>query len=120
MLDKTIISALLNLRKQIIRDGLTGLDHVNALLAARGIDTARLHDPQVWPVGSRGQRGIQLLVLASLRAGPKTPAQIGADFMAAKPGLARERAMIRVYRTIYKLRSKGLVVKIGLTWGLAR
>ena len=37
MLDKTIDSALLKLRRQIIRGGLDGLDHFNALLVQRGI-----------------------------------------------------------------------------------
>jgi hypothetical protein len=38
MLDKTITSALLHLRAQIIRDRLDGLGHVNALLVQRGIE----------------------------------------------------------------------------------
>ena len=37
MLDKTITNALIALRRQIIRGNLDRLDHVNALLAARGI-----------------------------------------------------------------------------------
>ena len=40
MLDKTITSALLNLRAQIIRGKLDGLEHVNALLVALGVDPA--------------------------------------------------------------------------------
>jgi hypothetical protein len=40
MLDKTVTSALLHLRAQIIRDRLDGLDHVNALLVQRGVDPA--------------------------------------------------------------------------------
>ena len=42
MLDKTITSALLVLRKRLILTGSGSLAHVNALLAERGIDPATL------------------------------------------------------------------------------
>ena len=120
MLDKTITSALLTLRKQIVREKQDGLEHVNALLVARGIDPTRLHVPCKQLDREFGHRGVQLLALASLRTGAKTHAQIAVDFMAAKPGLDHYRAMIRVYRTIYKLRDRGMVRRDGRLWGLAQ
>jgi hypothetical protein len=42
MLDKTIDSALLNLRRQIIQGNLDGLGHVEAFLAQRGLDPSAL------------------------------------------------------------------------------
>ena len=49
MLDKSITSALLALRAQIIRGNLDGLDNVEALLVQRGIDPAAHHVPRPIP-----------------------------------------------------------------------
>lgn len=49
MLDKPIDSALLNLRRHIIRGNPDGLDHVEALLVHRGIDPAAHHVPLPMP-----------------------------------------------------------------------
>ena len=89
------------------------MEQVNALLSSRGIDPARLRVPRKRLPSEFGQRGIMLLVMASLRDGPKTYPQIAADFMSAKPALSRERVIIRVYRTIYKLRDRGVVRREG-------
>jgi hypothetical protein len=53
MLDKTITNALIALRKQIIRESLDGLPHVDALLAARGVDPAQIRiggNRPAWPL----------------------------------------------------------------------
>lgn len=116
MLEKTITSALLNLRATIIRDGLNGLEHVNALLVARGVDPASQHVRRKIPSDSCAQREVKALVLQALRDGPKLPCEIGAHFMACKPDIASDRAMMRVYRAIYKMRDRGVVVKDGGVW----
>ncbi|GGH60723.1 hypothetical protein GVY41_17250 [Frigidibacter albus] len=120
MLDKTINNALLALRAQIIRENLDGLDHVNALLIQRGIDPAAQHVRRKIPADSCKQREVKMIVLEALRGGAKRPAEIGAHFMACKPGVAPDRAMPRVYRAIYKMRDGGAVVKDGGAWRLSR
>jgi hypothetical protein len=120
MLDKTITNALLALRAQIIRENLGGLDHVNALLITRGIDPDLQHVRRMIPRDSCKQREVKRLVMEALRTGPKRPSEIGARFMACKPEIAPDRAMIRVYRAIYKMRDGGVVVKDGRVWRLAQ
>lgn len=87
---------------------------------ARGIDPASQHVPRKIPCDSCKQREVKLLVLEALRAGPKRPAEIGAHFMACKPEIAPDRAMIRVYRAIYKMRDGGVVVADAGVWRLAQ
>jgi hypothetical protein len=120
MLDKTITNALLHLRAQIIRENQDGLDHVNALLVTRGVDPAAQHVRRKIPQDSCAQREVKALVLQALRDGPKRPSEIGAHFMACKPEIAPDRAMLRVYRAIYKMRDRGVVVRDGGAWLLAR
>lgn len=120
MLDKTITNALLALRAQIIRDNLDGLGHVNALLTQRGIDPAAQHVRRKLPADSCKQREVKLIVLEALRDGAKRPAEIGAHFMACKPEVPPDRAMLRVYRAIYKMRDGGVVVRDGWAWRLAQ
>jgi hypothetical protein len=120
MLDKTINSALLALRAQIIRGNLDGLDHVEALLVQRGIDPAAHHVPRPIPRDSCKLREVKLIIIAALRDGPKRPAEIGVYFMACKPEIEPDRAMIRVYRAIYKLRDSGGIVSDGGVWRLAQ
>lgn len=120
MLDKTITNALLALRAEIIREDLDGLAHVDAILIARGVNPALQHVRRKIPRDSCKQREVKRLVLEALRTGPKRPAEIGAHFMARKPEIAPDRAMIRVYRAIYKMRDQGVVGKDGLAWRLAQ
>ena len=120
MLDKTITSALLNLRARIVRDKLDGLEHVNALLVARGVDPAAQYVRRKIPQDSCKQREVKLIVLQALRAGPKRPKEIGACFAACKPEIAPDRAMIRVYRAIYKMRDRGGIVSDSGVWRLAQ
>ena len=116
MLDKTITSALCRLRVKIIRDGLEGLPHVEALLTLRGVRLTKV--PRKTPHDRQQQRGISLMVRTALQSGPQTTCGIGDTIMAARPGLGRMSVMVRVYRAIYKLRDKGLVRREGRLWGL--
>jgi hypothetical protein len=118
MLDKTITSALLNLRASIIREGRDGLDHVEALLVARGVNPAAQHVRRKIPLDSCAQREVKAMVLAVLKDGPKRSRDVGDYFMMRKPGILRDRAMKRVYRAIYKMRDRGLLVTDGLVWRL--
>jgi hypothetical protein len=116
-LDKTADSALCQLRASIIRDGLDGLAHAEALLAMRAVALERV--PRKIPADSCGRREVKLIVLAPLRDGPKTATQIGGRFMVANPEIAPDRSMKRVWRSICGMRDRGVVRREGRLWGLA-
>jgi hypothetical protein len=120
MNDQSITNALLHLRAKTIRDGLSGLDHVNALLVLRGVDPAAQHVKRKIPQDSCAQREVKAMVLAVLKDGPKRSREVGDYFMARKPGIPRDMAMKRVYRAIYKMRDRGLVVTDGRVWRLTK
>lgn len=56
--DETLTAALHFMRCQVVRDGSEGLEHIDALLALRGVDPASLpvpeKDPSTLPAGSCG------------------------------------------------------------------
>ena len=118
MLDKTIDSALCQLRATIIRDGLEGLGHVEVLLAMRGVALPYVRCKI--PHDSCAQGEVKRIVLASLRGGPKTATQIGNAITAARPDIAPARAMRRVWRALYRMHGQGVVRRDGRLWGLAR
>ncbi len=85
MQDRTINAALLLLRACIIRGDGAGREHVEALLALRGVPM-----PPVWPgrrpaAASKGT--MKRLLLAALRDGPKTRGELAALVAAERPGL---------------------------------
>ena len=116
MLDKTIDSALCQLRATIIREGQDGLSHVEALLSMRGVVLP--HVPRKIPDDSCACGELKLIVLAAIRDGPKTTGEIIAWFMAVKPHVPRALAMQRAYRAIYRMRDGGVVRCEGRLWGL--
>ena len=111
MLDKTITAALLALRTQIIRDGLDGLPHVEALLIARGVDLSahRVHQK------IRQRKDTSRLTLQALRDGPLRPVEV-ANRMAELSDLTSSDAWRRVYQALHNLRRKGFVEKDGALW----
>jgi hypothetical protein len=116
MLPKSIDAALLALRAEIVRDGLSGLDHVEALLALRQVPL--VHVPRRKPLDSCGQREAKMIMVDALRGGPRTVAQLREAFAAARPDVAPDRVMIRVFQAVYRMRGKGLIVKDGEVWRL--
>jgi hypothetical protein len=116
VLAKSIDAALLALRKQIMRDDLDGLAHVEALLALRQVPL--VHVPRMKPADSCKQREAKAIMLNALRTGPKTAEQLRAAFGAARPEVAPDRVVIRVFQAIYRMRDKGLIVKDGEVWRL--
>lgn len=118
MLDKTITNALLALRAEIIRDGMSGLEHVEALLTLRQVALPRV--PGKKPLDSCRQREAKAIMLDALRTGPKAAAELRAAFAAARPAVPPDRVMIRVYQAIYRMRDKGLIVKDRGAWRLAQ
>ena len=69
MLDKSVDGALLALRKNIIRSKLDRLEHVEALLAMRGVDMSRVLPAKKSCVAGRGHS--RAWILDALRDGPK-------------------------------------------------
>lgn len=113
MLDKTITAALLALRTQIIRDGLDGLPHVEALLIARGVDLPRVAQK------IRQRKDTSRLALQALGDGPKRPVEIAAR-MAELSDLTPQDAWRRVYQALHNLRRRGFVEKDGALWRAVR
>ncbi len=111
MLDKTITSALLNLRVQIIRGKLDGLGHVEALLVARGVDL-----PSV-PRKIAQRRDTSRLALNALRDGPKRAKEVAQHVMAAT-GMPERQAKAIMYQAVYNLHRRGLVTREGRLWRL--
>ena len=111
MLDKTITSALLNLRAQIIRGKLDGLGHVEALLVARGVCL-----PTV-PRMIAQRRDTSRLAMNALRDGPKCAKEVAQHVIAAT-GMPERQAKAIMYQAVYNLHRRGLVVKDGRVWRL--
>jgi hypothetical protein len=113
MLDKTVTSALLHLRAQIIRDRLDGLDHVNALLVQRGVDPAT-HLVRAKRKLDAARKGMmRVVVLDALRDGPKYYAEIVALVVAKRPDITPEAAYQRAGQALAKLTKCGTVARDG-------
>ncbi|WP_439122004.1 helix-turn-helix domain-containing protein [Marivita sp.] len=107
--DEGINVALYHLRAQIVREGLDGLEHVDALLKLRGVDPESLHIPEKrhW----RYRRGeFRIAVIEALREGPKTAPQIARE-------LDHNHAC--VCRCLRTLEGRGVVQRDGRVWLLA-
>lgn len=104
--EETIVAVLLNIRAQIIRDGLDGLEHVEALLQARGVDPDEQRVPAKY--NRRFRRGrFRSAVVRALRSGLAYAPEI-ASTIAAEHDTPYEAAYARVYSTLNKMRRQGL------------
>jgi hypothetical protein len=119
MLDKTIDSALVNLRKQIIRGSLDGLPHVEALLILRGLDPASQHVTKPRPDNLLARRAMGALILDCLRDGQKRGRDVAAYVAAHEPSVTYTQAMRRVYQGLHRLHKHGMVTREGRLWGVA-
>ena len=114
MQDKTINSALLNLRKQIIRGNLDGLDHVEALLSLRAVPMPRVM-PAKRPDAARRDH-MRRLILDALRSGPKPYRDIVARVSEGRPEITYEAAYQRTGQVLWKMRKAGQVRRDGRVW----
>ena len=113
MLDKTINSALLALRAQIIRGDGKGQDHVEALLRMRGVPLVTVAKP-------RPQlRSMSRLVLDALRGGPKTGREIS-GYLVALTGMTPAQVNARVHQALWRLAQAGRVAHEGRLWRMAQ
>ena len=118
MLDKTITSALLNLRAQIIRNKMDGLEHVEALLVARSVGLPAV--PRKRLASAFKRLSLRLLIVERLRTGPVRSALLIEQVMAKKPSVSRIDATHRVHNVLWKMKVAGLVVRDGRLWRLAQ
>lgn len=116
MQDKTIDNALLTLRRQIIRSGGKGLDHVEALLSARDVDMPRVLPAKRQDVARKGH--MSALVLEALRGGPRTAAEVTAYVAPRRPELSPDAAHKRTALALTKLRARGMVRREGRVWSI--
>lgn len=103
MQDRTINNALLAL----YRAG-EGLEHVEALMAMRGVEKPiRMLDRPL----SRGK--CKRLALSLL---PCTSSKIADAIQEAVPGISRKSACQRAYMTLTRLENRGMVRREGRVW----
>ncbi len=104
MQDRTIDSALLALRVQLIRDDGPGLEHVEALLAMRGCDLEPI--PRSGVISFR-KNELRRLILAALGDGPQPLKGIAAYIASRKPDVPHRRAYIRASCVLARMRRAG-------------
>jgi hypothetical protein len=114
---ETTARTLLYLRAQIIRDGLDGLGHVEALLRPRGCEPAAFHVP---PKRRRHFRngGLRRAVLAILREGPMTAREVGRRLHERYQDMEQEQAIASAKYGLCALKKAVLVVNEGRVWSL--
>ena len=109
MQDKTINSALLALRKNLIRECGEGLDHVEALLAMRGVPMPAVLPAKRDDVARKGH--MARFVVSALKDGPQGVPTLGDRVMAEHPSLTRKAAYNRVYQALLRLERRGMAVR---------
>lgn len=119
MQEKSILNVLLHVRAEIIRDGLDGLEHVDALLRARGFDPASQAVPR--KIARTFGRGKQhQILLEALRAGPDTARGLAEKVAARHGGVEGENILASVHVTLTVMKRRGLAANAGAVWRLAR
>jgi hypothetical protein len=117
MQDKSINGALLALRKQIIRGNMDGLEHVEVLLALRGVDMPRVMPPKRSDAARRGH--MRWIICDALREGPKTLPQLAVCVAGKRPEASPARAYKRASVVLTKMKAAGMVRLEGRLWWLA-
>ncbi len=113
--DKSVVSVLDFIRAVIVRDGLQGVEHADALLRLWGTDPASLPVPLKRPRHFK-RSGLRRAILAALReSGPQTGAELAKR---VGDGLEPKAAYKRTYAALVKMRGAGLVTHEGRLWRL--
>ncbi len=116
MQGKTINNALIALRKDMLADGGDGLEHVEALLALRGVPLPHYN----WIVRDRIKRGLmRQIVLPALRDGPKTTADLVALVAQEDTGWPDDVVQSRTVGWLKMMRCEGVVGGTKGVWWLA-
>lgn len=115
MQDKTINSALLELRKRIIQGNGDGLAHVEALLRQRGVQMRNV--PRIRMKATRSGL-LTYMILEALKDGPQTARYVSHRVSERRPELGFDKAHIFASRPLTKLKKRGLVAHDGKFGGL--
>jgi hypothetical protein len=107
MLEKTIDSALLALRKRTIREGREGLAQVEALLTLRGVHMPTVLPPKRGDVSLSGHMRWWLLDALSER--PMKLAELVEVVRQHQPGVPHERLCARTSNVLWKMKLAGMV-----------
>ena len=119
MQEKSILNVLLHVRAEIIRDGLDGLEHVDALLIARGYDPASQHVPKKIPrYFGRGKQ--HEMLFDALRAGQGTARELANRVAERHGGVDAESILAALHVTLTGMKRRGLVANQGAVWRLAQ
>ncbi len=116
MLDKTIDSALLNLRKKLIRGDGEGLEHVEALLRLRRIDPPRVLPTKRNDAAKCGH--MTMMIRDVLRDGPKPMQEIASYIVARRPEISNDVAYKRTTQALANMKFRGQVQNDGRYGGL--
>lgn len=118
MSDASHIAALWSIRARIVRDGLDGLSHVEALLRLQGCDPTA----QVVPIkrpDNRFQRGeLSRLIRHALKDGPRTLDGIAGYVAAQRPGVSRGTAYRRASSVLSRMVMRGELTHARPLWRL--
>lgn len=114
MQERSIDGALLALRKATIRENRDGLEHVEALLAMRGVELPRVMLAKRKDVVGKGR--MRRLVLNALKDGPLPLPAIAAHVSAGRPEISYKAAYIRTGQALARMKLAGLVRRDGRLW----
>lgn len=121
--EETIVSSLLYIRAEIIREGKPGLAHVEALMRARGLDPEGQRVPAKYQ--RRFRRGeFRAALVGLLRGRPRTAPDLAAEIARRYQFMPYGDAYVRTYSTLRRMRAQGFVTAERggngpLAWGLA-
>ena len=118
MQDRSIDGALLALRKNIIRDKLDGLEHVEALLWLRSVPMPEVRTRRR-PCAARCGH-MRAFILEALRDGPKPRKEIVRYVAGKRPDIPPEVTYKRVDQSLWKAKLAGLVAREGRLWRSTR
>ncbi|MDD9739764.1 hypothetical protein PVW47_08250 [Marinovum sp. SP66] len=112
--DESLVSALHFMRCRIIREGLEGQEHADALLCQLGVAPESLPLPRKIPhYFKRGE--LQRAIFDALRCGPLTGAEIAERVRA---GLDPKAAYRRTYQALWAMQKNGMVQNDRGLWSL--
>ncbi len=114
MQDKSINSALLALRKQIVRGKLDGLAQVEILLAMRGVTLPRVLPAKRPDVARRGE--VRRKICDAFHTGAKTRAELAM----AVYGVGGDAERQKISRVLWKMKGADMIAKDSVAWRLAQ
>ena len=122
--DERIERVLFFIKSEIVRDGLDGVEHVDALLQMRGIDPDKFKIPAKIPRIFKGRNGMRRAVLLALKQGPASTKEIASRICEANEGICVEETWRSVSVCLSGLKRRGTVTKTDVwrspVWGLAQ